>query len=254
VVDLIDRDLVQRLREVGCVAADEEAAALLAQTDDPGALSSAVARRAAGEPLAWILGRTTFGGLDVRVAPGVYVPRWQTEWVARAASSALPDGGTALDMCCGSGAIAMLLAADHPRAHVIGVDIDPDAVRCAYANGIDAREGDLFDAVPSELRSGFDVIVAVCPYVPTVGGAIASTAEPAGALFGGADGLAVVDRVIGRSPAWLAPGGALIVELGAPQFDPCRRRMQAAGFAGVEPIIDGDGDVTGIAARYPVGG
>ena len=251
-VGLIHRDLVARLREIGCVAADDEAAALLANTDDPDMLSSAVARRAAGEPLAWILGRTTFAGLDVHVAPGVYVPRWQTEWVARAAAARLPDDGVALDMCCGSGAVALLLARDRPAARVMGVDIDPIAVQCARDNGVDARDGDLFAAVPRSLRSRVDVIVAVCPYVPTVEGVVAATAEPPRALFGGVDGLDVVDRVLTESPVWLAPGGAVVVELGAPQFDACRSRLRRLGLGDVEPILDGDGDIAGIAARYPV--
>ena len=99
-------DVAARLERAGFVAAEEEAAELLAAGGD---LDALVARRLTGEPLAWITGTAPFCGLWIRVDPGVYVPRWQTEALARRAVERLPADGVAIDLCTGSGAIATVL-------------------------------------------------------------------------------------------------------------------------------------------------
>ncbi|MFN8019235.1 MAG: methyltransferase domain-containing protein [Acidimicrobiales bacterium] len=150
------------------MAAEDEAAELIAAADgDATRLDALVARRLAGEPLAWITGTTSFAGLDVSVAPGVYVPRPQTELLARAAADRLPPEGLACDACCGSGAIALALLAAHPGATVLGLDLDERAVACARANGVDAHRSDLLAALPQALHGRLDVVVASVPYVPT---------------------------------------------------------------------------------------
>ena len=95
-----------------------------------------VERRLTGEPLAWITGRTVFCGLDVVVEPGVYVPRWQSEPLARLAAGLLPPAGAGVDLCCGTGALAMVMQAARPGARVVATEVDPVAVRCARRNHV----------------------------------------------------------------------------------------------------------------------
>src|ERR1700724_4140318 len=103
------------LSRAGFIAAQEEADELLASAaGDVELLDSLVARRLTGEPLAWITGRISFCGLEIRVDPGVYVPRWQSEPLARRAVERLPATGVAIDLCTGSGAIARVLSAERP--------------------------------------------------------------------------------------------------------------------------------------------
>lgn len=141
----VDRDrLVERLERAGFVAAEEDADDLLrAAAGDAERLAALVERRLTGEPLAWITGEVGFGGRTVRIDPGVYVPRWHTEELARRAAVRLPDAGVAIDACTGSGAVAAALAAARPGARVLASDLDPTAVACARTNGVDARTGDL---------------------------------------------------------------------------------------------------------------
>src|SRR4051794_37235078 len=127
------RELLERN---GFVAADEEAAELVeAAGGDRDRLDALVARRLTGEPLAWITGWAEFCGERITIHPGVYVPRWQTEPMARRALERLPDGGTAIDLCTGSGAVAAVLSAK--AARVVASDLDPKAVACARANGVE---------------------------------------------------------------------------------------------------------------------
>ncbi|HVM08121.1 MAG TPA: HemK family protein methyltransferase [Acidimicrobiales bacterium] len=245
------RDVARRLRAAGCVAADEEAAELVAMARNGEHLDAMIARRVGGEPLAWITGAVTFCGMNVTVAPGVYVPRWQSEVVALEAASRLRDGGRAVDLCCGSGAVAKVLTRRVPASEVVATDLDDRAVACARSNGVDARPGDLFGPVGAAWRGTVDVVVAVPPYVPTDHLAkLAPTPEPRVALDGGGDGLAVIRRVVETSPAWLREGGSLVVELGAPQVDVVTRVVASRGFTDVEVLRDGDDDVCGVACRF----
>ncbi|MGH9231450.1 MAG: methyltransferase [Acidimicrobiales bacterium] len=159
------RDVEIRLAAAGCVAAREESAQLVAAARDGAELEALVARRTAGEPLAWLVGAVTFCGIRVTVHPGVYVPRRHTEALARRAAAVLPDGGVAVDLCTGSGAIACVLRARSPSATVVATDLDPAAVTCARENGVDALVGDLDDPLPSALLGAVDVMTAVVPYV-----------------------------------------------------------------------------------------
>src|SRR4051794_30852448 len=136
---------VTGLRELlarnGFVAADEEAAELVeAAGGERGRLDAMVARRLTGEPLAWITGWADFCGRRITIHPGVYVPRWQTEPMVERALERLPNRGTAIDLCTGSGAVATVLGAK--AARVVASDLDPKAVACARANGVEAYAGD----------------------------------------------------------------------------------------------------------------
>jgi release factor glutamine methyltransferase len=231
-------ELTARLARAGFVAAEEEAAELLAAGGD---LEAMVARRLTGEPLAWITGTAPFCGLWIRVDPGVYVPRWQTEALAWRAVERLPRDGVAIDLCTGSGAIAAVLSAHRAGARVLGADIDPKAVACARSNGVEAYQGDLFEPLP---RVVADVIVGVVPYVPTPDLPLLQrdtfAFETPLAYDGGADGLDMVRRVVAEAPRHLRPGGVLLLELGGDQ---------AAAFDGADVIVDEEGDVRGIEFR-----
>jgi release factor glutamine methyltransferase len=245
-------DIVDRLVAAGCVAPGAEAAELLAAAPDDGALEQWVGRRERGEPLAWITGSVVFGGRRVYVAPGVYVPRPQTEELARRAAAGLPTRGLAVDLCTGSGAVAAHLSAEVPSATVVGVDADEHAVRCARRNGVTAVVGDL--DTPIRAHPMADVVAAVAPYVPTGDlGRLPSDVvkyEPRRALDGGGDGLDVVRRVVGAAARILVAGGRLLLELGGDQDERLAPALAAAGFADVEPWYDDDGDLRGLAARH----
>jgi len=243
------------LAAAGCVAADEEAAELVAAAaGDAGVLRALVDRRVTGEPLAWITGRTVFCGLEVAVDPGVYVPRWQSEPLARRAADHLPDTGVAVDLCCGAGAIGLVLREARPGAEVVGTEVDPVAARCARRNGLSVLVGDLDDPLPELLAGRVDVLVGVLPYVPA--GAMATLPrdvrdfEPRLALDGGENGLEVVARAVRRSPRWLRPGGWLLLEVGSDQVDGASALLMAAGFGDPEVIEDGDGDPRAVSARF----
>ncbi len=251
-----------RLAAAGCVAPFEEADELLAAAADRTHLEELVARREHGEPLAWVTGSTRFLGVDVRVQPGVYVPRPQTEPLARRAVNRLPDRGNAADLCTGSGAVALAVANHRPRARVVATDLDPVACRCAAANGVEVYLGDLAEPLPVELRGRLDVVVAVAPYVPTEAlGFLPTDArdhEPPWALDGGPAGTDVLERVVVAAAEWLRPGGSLLIELGGGQDRSLARVLADAGFDHAEPLEDDEGDLRGIEAvltppRSPTG-
>ena len=241
------------LAAAGCVAADEEAAELVARAADDDELASLVARRVSGEPLAWITGSAPFCGLDIVVEPGVYVPRWQSEPLARRAADLLPVEGTAVDLCTGSGAVARVLGTARPAARVVGTDLDPVAHRCALRNGVDARLGHLFDPLPVDLLGAVDVVVGVVPYVPTDALHLLPrdvvAFEPGAALDGGEGGTVVVAEVIVASTGWLRSGGWLLLEVGGDQIAPVRQLFDSAGFVDVSVLTDGDGDPRAVEGR-----
>lgn len=245
--------LAERLAAAGCVAAGEEADELLAAAGgDPVLLEAMARRRVAGEPLAWVTGRVAFCGLEVLVRPGVYVPRWQTEPLARRAAARLPARGVAVDVCTGTGALAMVMAAARPRARVVATDVDPAAVVCAAANGVDAACGDLLAPLPLALAGRVDVVVGVVPYVPT--GALGLLPrdtlahEPVLAYDGGPDGAATLRRVVDGASRVLRRGGALLLELGGDQADLLAPDLDRRGFGDVAVVRDGEGDVRGVEA------
>ncbi len=247
------RDVVARLARAGCVAAEDEASELIAAAGaDRTVLERLVARRAEGEPLAWITTWSRFGQFEVHVDTGVYVPRWQSVELARRAVSRLPHDGLAVDVCTGSGALALALRRSRPTAHIVATDVDARAVACARANGVAAYRGDLFEAVPSEFRGRTDVVVAVAPYVPTS----ALEVLPRDTLHfedvtlydGGSDGTCVIRRILADAPDFLRPGGALLLEVGGTQHRLLAPELERLGYTGVETWADDDGDLRGIQA------
>ena len=249
--------LAALLVRAGFVAAEAEAGELLAcAAGDAGLLDALVGRRLTGEPLAWIIGSVSFCGLRVRVDAGVYVPRRQSEPLARRAVGHLPAGGTAIDLCTGTGAIAKTLITHRPGAHVVASDIDRRAVACATANGVKASCGDLFAPLPGALEGLVDVIVGVAPYVPTAALPLLQrdtfVFESPLAYDGGDDGTAILRRIVADSPRFLRPGGALLLELGGDQADALGDDLARSGYVDVVTLVDDDGDVRGIEASLGV--
>lgn len=245
--------LSELLSAAGFLAAPEEADRLLAAAGgDSAVLHSLVERRLSGEPLAWITGRVVFCGLEIRVHHGVYVPRWQSEPLARRACERLPPRGVAVDVCTGSGAIAAVLNAARPAARVLATDIDERAVACALANGVIARCGDLFDPLPATMRGRVDVVVSVAPYVPTVELPLLQrdtfTFESPLAYDGGPDGTDILRRVLTASSRFLRPGGALLLGLGGDQPALLAHDLGRLGYVDVTVLRDEDGDVRGLEA------
>jgi release factor glutamine methyltransferase len=252
VISRADADgVVDRLVAAGCVAAEAEAEELLGVAPDQATLETWLRRREGGEPLAWITGTVQFCGQKLHVSPGVYVPRVQSEELARRAARLLPDRGRAVDLCTGAGAVAAHMIREVPTATVIGIDIDVRAAVCARRNGVRALVGDLDG--PLRRHRELDVVTAVAPYVPT-GQLRLLTAdvqrhEPRAALDGGEDGLEVVRRVVAAAGRRLRPGGWLLLELGGAQDQELTPALATGGFGVPEPWWDEDGDLRGLAAQ-----
>lgn len=242
-----------RLAAAGCVAAEEEAKELMAVASDDAALETLIVRREDGEPLAWITGATEFCGKSVRIDAGVYVPRRQTEELARRAAALLVErdrGAWAVDLCTGSGAIALTLMSLAPEARVVAVDSDQRAVRCAHRNGVSAVVGDLGQPL---VRGAFDVVTAVAPYVPTADLRFlprdVQRFEPLHTLDGGSDGLDLVRRIVASAAELLQPGGWLLTELGGEQDRVVAPILGASGFGPQVTWRDEEGDLRGVAAQ-----
>jgi release factor glutamine methyltransferase len=227
-------ELVGALRAAGCVFAEEEARLLFDEADSPGELMAWAARRMGGEPLEQIVGWAAFGGQRVAVAPGVFVPRRRSELLVVVALRA--PAGIVVDLCCGTGAIGAALAAALPETEVYAADTDPDAVACARRNLPPERvfAGDLYAALPGDLRGRVDALVVNAPYVPT--DAIATMPPEARdhehrvALDGGPDGLDVQRRVVAGAADWLSPRGRLLVETSRAQAERTAALFVSAGF------------------------
>jgi release factor glutamine methyltransferase len=219
---------------------------------DEDLLERLVARRVAGEPLAWVIGSVNFAGCRVSVQPGVYVPRWQTEALVRRAIELLPAQGMAADLCTGSGAIAMALGRARPGARVVASELDPLACACAAGNGVEVFAGHLAEPLPYELRGHFDVVIAVVPYVPTDMFAYLPREvreyEPCLALDGGPGGTRVLEQAVWAGATLLREGGSLLLEVGGDQDRALKDVLIAAGFGGVRTLVDEDEDLRGIDA------
>ncbi len=231
------------LRRAGSVFAEDEADVLIAAARTTAELDVLVRRRCSGEPVEHVVGWAELCGRRILVDPGVFVPRRRTEHLVAEALRRTGGGvRVVVDLCCGSGAVALVLAEElgrrGARPKVWAVDVDPAAVVCACRNlagtGAQVRVGDLFDPVPDELRGTVDLIVANAPYVPTAEISLlppeARLHEPLAALDGGPDGLDVHRRVAHLAAQWLAPGGVLLVEVSHRQAATAEGVLRAAGL------------------------
>ena len=259
-----------RLRGAGCVWAEDEAALLSAAAGSAAELDAMVARRVAGEPVEQVVGWAEFCGLRIFVDPGVFVPRRRSEFLVAVALRMAPQETLAApprptliaDLCCGTGALGLAVAAGlglvAPGCALYAADLDPAAVGCARRNvepaGGHVYAGDLYDALPGSLRGRTGVLICNAPYVPTDEIAFlpaeAREHEAAVSLDGGADGLTVLRRAAAGAPAWLAPGGVLLTETSERQAPAMAAAMAAAGLTAQVHTDDDSGAtvVTGTRA------
>ncbi|MBF0566173.1 MAG: peptide chain release factor N(5)-glutamine methyltransferase [Nitrospirae bacterium] len=218
-----------------------------------------IKRRTGREPLQYLLGEVEFYGLRIKVGRGVLIPRPETEILVETligeTAKRFSARFTALDLCTGSGCIAIAIGKAFPRASVSGVDLSSVALGFALANreancvdNVSFASGNLFEPVDS--AAAFDVIVSNPPYVPqddlkTLQPEI-RLYEPMEALDGGEDGLSFYRRIIGQAPRYLNPGGLLFLEMGAGQGVKIKEMALASGFksvlikkdyAGIERIV-----------------
>ncbi|HEX5747053.1 MAG TPA: peptide chain release factor N(5)-glutamine methyltransferase [Archangium sp.] len=200
-----------------------------------------IERRMAGEPTQYLTGVREFYNRPFKVDARVLIPRPETELLVEAALHQLPkDGpGMALDVCTGSGCIAISLAAERPQATVMATDLSADACALARENaqalGVAERvtvlQGNLYAPLPPDAR--FDVVVSNPPYIasaeiPTLSAEVRR--EPHLALDGGPDGLVLIRKVIEGARRVLKPGGLLAMEIGETQGDAVKALLQAAGY------------------------
>jgi release factor glutamine methyltransferase len=210
------------------------------------AYASLVARRAGGEPVAYLIGQREFFGREFVVSPAVLIPRPDTELLVEIALARVGAGGTAkiLDLGTGSGCIAITLTLEIPKAQVTAVDASASALAAAQENaqrlGATLRllQSHWFDELAGER---FDLIVSNPPYVAAADPHLAAgdlRHEPAAALSSGTDGLDAIRGIIAAAPRHLAPGGQLWLEHGYDQAAAVRELLSAAGLVGIEQHRD----------------
>lgn len=179
-----------------------------------------VARRAQRVPLQHLVGTAPFGPVDVHVGPGVFIPRPETEALLEwALAQRLPDAPVIVDLCTGSGALALALSQNWPDARIIAVDDCDSALDYARRNlgdtGVELVRADVTEpALLPELDRSVDLVVANPPYIPDGAQLEPEVAEhdPAHALFGGPDGMRVIDAIAALAARWLRSGGLTAVE------------------------------------------
>ena len=221
-----------------------------------------VARCAAGEPLAYLLGSAWFAGREFAVSPAVLIPRPDTEVLVEQGLAAIA-GKTAprlVDLGTGSGIVAVTLALTRPDAEVSAVDISPAALDVARSNaarlGATVRflAGDWFAPLAGER---FDLIVSNPPYVAAGDPHLTRDGlpfEPQGALtdgVSGGDGMACIAHLVAHAAAHLTPGGVLRIEHGYDQAVKTRTLLLAAGFTEVDSWRDGAGIERVSGGRWP---
>ena len=221
--------------------------ALYTHFDDPlsdaqrATMRTLVQRRAKHEPVAYLVGHREFFGLDFRVAPKVLIPRPDTETLVVELIERLKEHAKPrlLDLCTGTGCVAIAAAVNVPAANVVATDVSAEALEIARQNSadhgvserIEFREGDLLSVLtPSDL---FDVIASNPPYIPAdeleTLQADVRLHEPRAALDGGSDGLDFVRRLIEGVPRHLVPRGSLLIEIDATQADAVTELLESAG-------------------------
>lgn len=214
------------------------------------AFEALVGRRAAGEPVAYLTGQRGFWRFDLAVSPATLIPRPETELLVELALERLPADRPLriADLGTGSGAIALALAFERPRAQVIATDASVDALDVARANAaalqlrnVDFREGDWLAPLAGER---FDLVASNPPYIalgdPHLGEGDLRF-EPASALSSGTDGLDALRVITSGSPACLVNDGWLLVEHGWDQGAAVRGLFASAGFVEVETARDLEG-------------
>ncbi|MDP2136163.1 MAG: peptide chain release factor N(5)-glutamine methyltransferase [Sulfuritalea sp.] len=210
------------------------------------AFASLVARRAGGEPVAYLVGFREFFGRDFLVSPAVLIPRPETELLVEIALAKVGADATGriLDLGTGSGCIGITLALELPRARVTAVDASAAALQLAQRNAerlgarLDLRQSDWFSVLGDDR---FDLIVANPPYIAAADPHLAEgdlRHEPRAALSSGADGLDALRRIIADASAHLAPEGQIWLEHGYDQATIVRTLLASAGLVYIEQHRD----------------
>ena len=229
-----------RLTRVGLITQSERQVTV----DEATVLTALVARRQHGEPIAYIVGRREFFGLDFAVSDAVLIPRPDTELIVELAIDRLPQRGRALDMGTGSGAIAVALAHTRPDASVTALDVSPAALDVARANaasnGATVRflHSDWFAALGDER---FDLVASNPPYIAAGDVHLAQgdlRFEPVGALTDHADGLSALRSIIAGAANHLNNEAWLLLEHGYDQAAAVRALLVEAGYSDVQSWVD----------------
>ncbi|MCR4871524.1 MAG: peptide chain release factor N(5)-glutamine methyltransferase [Atopobiaceae bacterium] len=218
--------------------------------DELALMREGVRRRAAGEPLQYVTGEMPFRHIVLKCEPGVLIPRPETEVLVDAVLEGLEgrELPRVLDLCTGTGCIALSVATEHSDTVVIATDISPKACALAERNSralgregwVDVLECDLAEGVVPAFEGTFDVLVSNPPYIPTavLAEQVPSEVrdfEPALALDGGADGLDIFRRILELAPRMLKPGGLLACELFEEALDAAADLVRAEGrWEGIE--------------------
>jgi release factor glutamine methyltransferase len=239
-------------------------------------LDGLVDRRVARVPLQQVIGRTWFRTLELVCAPGVFVPRPETEVVAGVAIDAARAAGDAprvVEACTGSGAIACSLVAEVSGVEVVATELHAVSADLARHNlertlaGIadpggpapgargEVRLGDLLDPVEPSWRGTLDVLVANPPYLPAADRGSwepeVADHDPEAALVGGPDGHEVVDRLLELAATWLRPGGTVVVEIDDRRGDDAEAAARSVGLVDVRTVTDLTSRDRAVAARRP---
>jgi release factor glutamine methyltransferase len=214
-------------------------------TAEARAYGRALCQRCKGTPLQHLVGTQPFMGLDLRVEPGVFVPRPETESLVEAALDVVAEvkSPTVVDVGTGTGGVALAMKHLRPDARVIATDVSEAAVTLARANAarlgieVEVLEGSLLDPVPIEVRGGLDLLVSNPPYVTVEeyeSLPVEVRADPYQALVGGTG---LHGRLAELAVTWLRPGGWLVAEIGAAQ-GPEVAALFRAGLSNVEVLAD----------------
>lgn len=223
---------------------DHELRRLEAVAGVNGTIEDLIKRRLDGEPLQYIEGTAQFGSLELVVDKRVLIPRPETEILFEIASRIVRLPEVIVDLCTGSGALALALKQHFPAAAVFATDISADAIVVAAENmartdnWIYLANGDLFDPLPTSLLGEVDLIVANPPYVSE--SEFASLPddvkrEPRVALVSGQSGLEIIERIGASASQWLRPGGVVVCEIGEKQGI-----AAASSFPGIPVVIRRD--------------
>ena len=218
-------------------------------------LESVVRRRTSREPLQYILGYVEFMGLKIRVGKGVLIPRPETELMAEYAIKTCRGGVTPplhiLDLCTGSGCLALALAKEFPHAQVYGIDVSDNALSYAKknaglneVNNVSFIQGNLFEPlyVRGNPAPAFDLVISNPPYVKTADMKNLQPEiklwEPLNALDGGADGLDYYRRIVPEARQFLKSNGMLVLETGIDCSGAIKKLFEDAGYSGVTLVKD----------------
>ncbi len=217
-----------------------------------------IEQRCQGMPIAYLVGHREFYGVRLEISPAVLIPRPETELLVDHALLLLPENGTAADLGTGSGAIAIALAKQRRRAHILATDVSSDALKLAKKNAADLQLaniefhlGSWFDALPAD--KPLDLIVSNPPYVQAGDRHLSQgdcRHEPQIALTPGENAIHALQHIIRNAPAYLKPSGWLLTEHGYDQAEAVSALFEKGPWQDIRTIVDLAGQPRVSMARY----